>query len=164
MEDIEMYGELNMFLINVSNNGTASGQNVILNGYNGNGELIKTYIDAWWTGWTGWNSYYPETIRFGGSPSQLHQCFKLEFIFSVGSYTGESAPYIINIFAYGTNLWRASNSLTEWGHLYWIDKDKNACFPANIYLNDTTSPQNKLLSSSEIDTKISDSWAWGEYD
>lgn len=162
-EAIEIYGTINMFLINASTSGTVSGQKVIINGYDGNGKLIKTYIDSQWLGWSGWNSYYPDEIRFGGSSSQVKQCFKLEFIFSVGSYTGETAPRIFNIFAYGTNLWTWKNYLTLWGHLYIIDKDKNACFPSSLYVNNALTPANKLLSSSEVDSKIEESWTWGEY-
>lgn len=161
---VEIYGTINMFLINVSTSGTVFDKKVIINGYDGNGELIKTYIDAEWTGWTGWNSYYPEEIRFGGAPSQASHCFKLEFIFSVGDYTGETAPRILNIFAYGSNLWSWKNNLTHWGHLYTIDKDKNAYFPSNLYVNNSSAINNRLITISEVDSRIKNSWTWGEYD
>lgn len=159
----EIYGSLSMFIINASTNG-ATGTHITLKGYNGNDQLISTYIESNWSGWSGYNSYYPNTIMFGGSSSQLYHCFKLEFEFWVDNYTGTSAPLIYNIFAYGSNLWNYKNSLINWGHLYKIDINKNACFPSSLYVNNSTATANKLLSSSEVDSKIEDSWTWGEYD
>lgn len=159
----EIYGSLNMFIINASTSG-ATGTHITLKGYNGNNQVINTYIDSNWSGWSGYNSYYPNAIIFGGGSSQLSQCFKLEFEFWVDNHTGTSAPTILNIFAYGPNLWAYKNSLVNWGHLYKIDINKNACFPSSLYVNNVISTTNKLLSSSEVDSKIEESWTWGEYD
>lgn len=69
---------------------------------------------------------------------------------------------IYSIFAYTSNTWVTPSNLAETGHMYtWYVND--TVFPSGVYSGLHTAGY-KLLTESEVESKIQDSWTWGEYD
>ena len=159
----DVYCEIQMFLINVSTN-YSHGMKCRIDITNGEGET-STLIEQGVSGWSGWNTIYAP-IRFGGTLAQTDQIYKLEFIFSCNSYSGtisSSAPCVMNIFAYSSNIWQATNPLADWGQAYYPLDNKKVLFPENIYVMGKHDSDHKLLYKSEVSDLIADSWTWGEY-
>lgn len=159
----DVYCEIQMFLINVSTN-YARGMKCRIDITNGEGKT-STLIEQGVSGWSGWNAIYAP-FRFGGNLTQTDQIYKLEFIFSCDSYYGtivSSSPFVMNIFAYSSNIWKATNPLADWGQAYYPLDNKKVLFPENIYVMGKYDSDYKLLYKSEVSDLISDSWTWAEY-
>ena len=91
----------------------------------------------------------------------------MEFIFkqttaTTGNYVGRSAC-IYSIFAYSDNIWTYPSNLARTGHMYnWYGLE--TVFPSAVYAYNKYNDDNKLMTASDVDSKIEDSWTWGEYD
>lgn len=139
------FGNWNVTAIWVSTEGT-SGMNV---------SMERTTIgepDTWLpvvsnlslSGWSGPNEINHQAITFGGNPDQTHQTAKVRFTFgitNVGSAT--TRPNVINIEAYSKSMWAYQSGAGDYmcytDHLYKVDYDKRAVFPAAIYDNNSNS-------------------------
>lgn len=140
----KLYSAMVKCLLNITTNG-ASGTKVAIRS-----RTVANYkagVDTWVNrgefdigGWSGWNSI-PFNYTFGGtSDSQLAQ---FEFVLWG---TGKHANYnskvaVIDIRMIGRTNWTMPSELARAGHLYMMDTDQNATFPAKVTAPKITAPK-----------------------
>lgn len=88
-------------------------------------------------GWSGWNEIDVSSMyTLGGGSNQYSNKWYLRLTFgttSIGnaSYTS-TLSQVMGIAMFGGNCWSKASTLGETGHLYEIDWQKNATFPAAV--------------------------------
>lgn len=132
-----VYTSARRVLMNYSSNGAAGGK--IKFETRTIGDYLND-IDNWKTigtydvsGWSGWNSF-PFSASFGGSPTQTAQIAQIRFTLSVLSVnTGyASTAAIIDIRLIGVTNWNYPSEMARAGHLYQVNFEQNATFPAQV--------------------------------
>lgn len=92
---------------------------------------VGTYDVA---GGSGWNSI-PFNYTFGGSfTTQTSQMGQIEFVLycsSLGTW-GYKKPDFIDFRMIGSTNWTMPSEMARAGHLYTVDENQNATFPANV--------------------------------
>ena len=160
------YASIRKFYIWASTNGTTN-FTVDLTVYDKTNN--KTHIIAKnhkLSGWSGYNTINCNTTIGGSEPTWGHGG-TMEFIFkqttaTTGNHVGRSAC-IYSIFAYSDNIWAYPSNLARTGHMYdWYGLE--TVFPSSVYAYNKYDVDNKLMTASDVDSKIEDSWTWGEYD
>ena len=132
-----VYTSSRRVLMNYSSNGAAGGKIKIeirtIGDYLNNIDNWKTIGTYDVSGWSGWNSF-PFSASFGGSPSQTTQTAQIRFTLSVSSVnTGYSSnACIIDIRLIGVTNWGYPSEMARAGHLYQVNTEKEAIFPASI--------------------------------
>lgn len=115
-------------------------------------------------GWSGYNTINLNDTIGGSETYGIGN--KLVFTFKQVAGTDNSATKcagIYSIFAYTNNTWATPSNLAETGHIYnWYGLE--TVFPSSVYAYNKYNADNKLMTASDVDSKIEDSWTWGEYD
>lgn len=157
----DVYCKIRMFLINISTNNTNPVKCKCIK-INGNDEEFIDFDESI-SGWSGWNTIFTNII-FGGISPNKSRYFKLQFVFYVEEYNGTTAPNIMNIFAYSDTIWSAKNPLARLGHAYIPMPNMDVRFPNEIYVHNSSIEANRLTTTSDVNSLITDAWTWGEYD
>lgn len=132
-----IYTQAKKWLLNITTNG-ASGVKVLIEdrtiaNYNNN-------VDTWTTvgtydvsGWSGWNSI-PYAKTYGGGVNQTSQIADVRFTLSITSVNTSynCTASFIDFRLIGVTNWTMPSEMARAGHLYTVDTDQNATFPANI--------------------------------
>lgn len=134
----KIYTAAKKILINMSNQGAAGSKVDIryrtIANYKAGTETWVNVGTFDLAGGSGWNSI-PFNYIFGGSfTSQTSQMGQIEFILycsSLGTW-GYKKPDFIDFRLIGSTNWGMPSEMARAGHLYTVDENQNATFPANV--------------------------------
>ncbi len=134
----KIYTATKKFLINVSTSGAGNTKVKVRR------RTIANYLASTetWTdvgtydvsGWSGWNSI-PYTAGLGGSmTTQTGQVGQIEFEFWGETFNSNYASRltVMDFRLIGSTNWTTPSELARAGHLYTMDTDQNATFPAKV--------------------------------
>lgn len=158
----KFYAQVCKFYIWVSTKGTSklTVDIIVYNKTKGTSKTICTnHVLA---GWPGYNTINLREIIGGteefGAGNKIVFTFKQ--VAGTGSWSTKNA-IISSIFAYTTNTWTTPSNLAATGHMYtWFGN--NTIFPSAVYAGKYHTDY-QLLTKSQVESKINESWTWAEY-